>query len=312
MQRDKACAPQYLYGATASATNRDTLAFLSLLASGVVWGLIWWPLKFFAAAGLDGHAIGLTAYSLVAVAALPFIWRERARWRAEAAQLVLIGLFFGCANMAFTAALTMGSVVRAMLLFYLLPAWGALGGALFLGERIGPRRLLAVLLSLTGVFTIVGGPPALRQPLSVADGMALAAGLCYAAAGIANRKASSIPMASRTLVSFVGCMAVSWLALGVSVPVFPVLPAVTWTMLALFAGVWLLGGTLLTTYGVTYVPASRAAVLQVVELLVAVGSSVWLAGEPLQAKEWIGGALITAATLIEALDNGHPGEHGHT
>jgi drug/metabolite transporter (DMT)-like permease len=286
-----------------AGAHRDTLAFTALLASGVVWGLIWWPLKFFAGAGLDGHAIGLTAYSLVAVAALPLIWRERRHWRPEAGHLLLIGLFFGCANMAFTAALTMGSVVRAMLLFYLLPAWGAIGGALFLRERIGPRRLLAVLLSLAGVFVIVGGPAALRQPLSVADGMALAAGLCYAAAGIANRKAAVIPLASRTLVSFVGCMAVSLLALGVSAPTLPALPAATWVLLALFAGLWLLGGTLLTTYGVTHVPASRAAVLQVVELLVAVGSSVWLADEALQAKEWIGGALITVATLIEALDN---------
>jgi drug/metabolite transporter (DMT)-like permease len=127
------------------------------MASGVVWGLIWWPLKFFAAAGLSGHAIGLTAYSLVALVSLPVIWRERAQWRPEMRQLLLIGLVFGCANMAFTAALTMGSVVRAMLLFYLLPVWGAIGGALFLGEHIGARRLAAIVLSLAGVLVIMGG-----------------------------------------------------------------------------------------------------------------------------------------------------------
>lgn len=309
MNRDAAAAAAI---AAAPADGRTSLALASLLAGGVVWGLIWWPLKWFAGAGLDGHAIGLSAYSLVGVVALPLIWRERAHWRAEAGYLGLIGLFFGCANMAFTAALTMGPVVRAMLLFYLLPAWGAIGGALFLRERIGPRRLLAVLLSLAGVFAIVGGAAALRQALSVADGMALAAGLCYAAAGIVNRKARAIPLASRTLVAFVGCMAVSWGALGVPglpVPALPVLPASTWLLLVLFAFVWLLGGTLLTTYGVTHVPASRAAVLQVVELLVAVASSVWIGAEALGAKEWLGGALITAAALLEARDN-QGGAHG--
>jgi drug/metabolite transporter (DMT)-like permease len=218
-----------------------------------------------------------------------------------------IGLFFGCAHMAFTTALTMGSVVRAMLLFYLLPAWGAIGGALFLGERLGPRRLLAVALSLSGVFVIMGGADALRQPLSLADGMALAAGFCYTAASIANRKAQAIPMASRTLASFVGCTAVGVVALLFTTPVFPPLPLATWLLLALFAFVWLLGGTLLTTYGVTHLQASRAAVLQVVELLVAVVSAVWLGGESMAFKEWAGGAMILAATIVEATGDGNKG-----
>jgi drug/metabolite transporter (DMT)-like permease len=275
-------------------------AFLALMASGVVWGLSWMPLKFFAGAGLSGHAIGLTAYALVCAVSLPLIWRERAQWAGEWKLLVLIGLFFGCANMAFTTALTMGSVVRAMMLFYLLPVWGAIGGMLFLQERIGPRRLAAIALSLGGVLVIVGGFDALLQPLSLADTMALAAGFCYTAAGIANRKARAIPMASRTLISFAGCTAAALAALAVSTPVLPAMAPATWAMLGLFAFVWLLGGTLLTTYGTTHVPASRAAVLQVVELLVAVMSAIWLGGEQLELKDSIGGVMIVAATIIEA------------
>lgn len=286
--------------AAASQYGASKAAFVSLLLGSVVWGLIWWPLKHFAGMGLDGHAIGLTAYSLVALVALPLIWRERRSWKSEAGLLALIGLFFGCANMAFTMALSTGSVVRAMLLFYLLPAWGAIGGALFLGEHVGLRRLTAVALSLGGVLVIMGGPDILLQPLSVADGMALAASLGYTAAGIANRKARQIPLVSRTLVSFVGCMLVSVLALSVSVPETPTIPALDWAWLVLFAFIWLLGGTLLTTYGVTHLQASRASILQVVELLVAVLSAVWLGGEHIGIKEGIGGAMIIAATLIEA------------
>lgn len=278
----------------------STAAFLSLMASGIVWGLSWLPLKFFADAGLSGHAIGLTAYALVAVVSLPFIWRERLQWQDEWHFLLLIGLFFGGANLAFTSALTTGSVVRAMLLFYLIPAWGAIGGAIFLHEHIGLRRLAAVGLSLGGVFVILGGADVLRTPLSLADGMALVAGLCYTAACIASRKARRIPMTSRTLMSFVGCAAIAVLGLGVSSPALPALSVGNWALLALFAFIWLLGGTLLTTYGVTHVQASRAAVLQVVELLVAVLSAVWLGGEQLGMRECIGGAMIVTATLIEA------------
>jgi drug/metabolite transporter (DMT)-like permease len=90
------------------------------------------------------------------------------------------------------------------------------------------------------------------------------------------------------------------LALSVSVPETPTIPALDWAWLVLFAFIWLLGGTLLTTYGVTHLQASRASILQVVELLVAVLSAVWLGGEHIGIKEGIGGAMIIAATLIEA------------
>jgi drug/metabolite transporter (DMT)-like permease len=275
-------------------------ALFSLIGSGIVWGGIWVPLKYFAAFGLTGHVIGLTAYAMVALATLPLVWRERHLWRPELGLLILIGLFFGFANMVFTTALMTGSVVRAMLLFYLLPAWGAIGGAIFLRERIGPRRLLAILLSLGGVFIIMGGVDVLREPLSVADLCALSAGLFYTAAAIVNRKARVIPLTSRTLVSFIGCalVAVCWLAL--SVPVIPDLSMQTWGLLALFAFVWLLGGTMLTTFGVTHIQASRAAVLMVVELLVAVLSAVWLGGEQLSLTDCLGAVLIVMATLIEA------------
>ena len=292
--------------ASVLANSRESpLAIASLMASGIIWGLIWWPLKFFSGEGLTGYTISLSAYTLVAAVSLPLIWHQRSHWWPERWLLLLIGLFFGCANFAFTSAMIMGPVVRAMLLFYLLPAWGAIGGWLFLQERLDRRRLLAVGLSLGGVAAILTGSDGWRSPLSMADGMALFAGLAYTAAGIANRKAQAIPMASRTLVSFVGCSALAMTALLFSTPVFPSIAVATWGLLILFAFIWLLGGTLMTTYGVTHVQASRAAVLQVVELLVAVTSALLLGGELLSLQDCIGGAMILAATLIEARTRSH-------
>lgn len=276
-------------------------AVTALVLSGFIWGLSWWPLKYFGSLGLDGHAIALTAYALVGVLALPLIWRERQQWRQEVWLLVLIALCFGLANFLFSWSLMVGSVVRSMLLFFLLPAWGVLGGKIFLKERLGMRRLLAVALCLGGVFLIVGGVDAFDAPLSFADGAAFIAGLAYTAAGISNRAARAIPMASRTLASFVGCGLVAYAALAVHTPALPSLGAADWGWLCLFAFGWLLGATLLTTYGVTHVQASRAAVLQVGELLVAVVSAVLIGGESLSGAEYAGGVMIVAATLLEAL-----------
>lgn len=277
------------------------LALLSLFASGLVWGFAWWPLKYFAAYGIDGHSIALTAYALVALVALPLVWRERAAWRGEIHYLLLIGLCFGVANFAFTWALMAGSVVRAMLLFFLLPAWGAIGGKLFLKETLGWRRLLTVALCLSGVFTIVGGVEVFSTPLSLADAAAFIAGIFYTLAGIANRAAREIPIVSRTLMSFIGCTMIAVLGLAVHPVTIPALPTFVWVMLFLFAFLWLMGGTALTTYGVTHVDASRAAVLQVTELVVAVITAVLIGGEHFSAGELVGGAMILAASLLEAI-----------
>ena len=271
------------------------------MISAAAWGLSWLPLKYFASLGLDGHGIALTAYAMVALVSLPVILRERRQWRAEAGLLCLIALSFGIANVALSWALMAGSVVRTMLLFFLIPAWGVIGGKLLLREHIGPRRLLAVALCLIGVFIIVGGTEAFTTPLSFADVAALVAGLALVLGGITNRAATALPIASRTLVAFVGSTGIALLAL----PLHPVeLPALTvfdWGWLALFAFVWLLGATLLTTYGVMHLDASRAGVLQVVELVVAVLSAVVIGGEVMGAKEWLGAALILSASLLEAV-----------
>jgi drug/metabolite transporter (DMT)-like permease len=85
--------------------------------------------------------------------------------------LVLIGFFFALANISFNTALMHGEVVRVMLLFYLLPAWGALGGVLFLGEKFSRQRCFAIAISILGVFVIMG-IDAISWEISLADIMA--------------------------------------------------------------------------------------------------------------------------------------------
>jgi drug/metabolite transporter (DMT)-like permease len=176
-----------------------------------------------------------------------------------------------------------------------------IGGKLFLHEQLGPRRLIAVALCLVGVFTIVGGVEVFDTPLSFADAAAFLAGMAYTGAGITNRFAVAIPMTSRTMMAFVGCTTIALLGLLVHVPAVPMMVASDWALLVLYAFIWLVGGTLLSTYGVTYVQASRAAVMQVLELIVAMVSAVLLGGESLSIGEIIGALMIFGATMIEAL-----------
>jgi len=282
-------------------TKEEKLPFISLLLGCVFWGLSWWPLKYFADAGLTGNWVGMTAYGLVGLVAIPIVIKQRNMWQGEGGFLLLIGLFFGFANVAFSTALMQGEVVRVMLLFYLLPAWGAIGGVFFLKEQLSMRRKIAIFLSLAGVFVIMGGTAVFNHPLSMVDFLALAAGFCLSAAGVVNKKANKIPMASRAFVPFIFCPMLAAIAHSFAPSTMPDMAPMVWVLLGIFAFIWLFGATLLTTYGVAHIEASQASILQVTELFVAILSAIYIGGEILTLKEILGGAMIVVAAVLESL-----------
>lgn len=273
-----------------------------LLFSSSLWGLSWWPLKQFSAAGLSGPWLALLIYGVVGLCGLPFLWRERGHWRGQLKLLILLGLIGGWANAAFVNALVLGQVVRVMLLFYLSPVWAVLGGKIFLNEAIGGRRAVAVALALAGAFMVIGGTSVFDQPFSLADLLALSAGMGFAGNNIVARAAQGVPMLSKTVTVFVGCGAISAVMLAWQLtPTSMVQPsAAMGAGLLAYGFIWLALATATWQFGVTHMEAGRAGVIVIAELLVAVLSSTWLGDEQLSAREWCGGALITAAALLEA------------
>ena len=272
-----------------------------LLFSCTLWGLMWWPLKQFSAAGLAGAPLTLLSYGLVGLLGLPWLWRERLAWRPEAGLLLGLLLVGGFANTAFVQALISGDVVRVMLLFYLSPVWAVLGGRLFLGEHIGVRRALAVVLALGGAFMVVGGLAAFNTRLSLSDWLALAAGLAFAGNNLIARAAQAVPMPSKSIAVFLGCGLFSGLAC-VLMPGPVALPtsAALWAGVLAFGLVWVMLATLSWQYGVTHLEAGRSGVILIAELGVSVLSAVLLGAAALSLREGLGGALIALAALIEA------------
>ena len=282
------------------------LPLLLLFFSASLWGLTWWPVKNFAAAGLSGPWLTLLSYGPVGLAGLYFVWCERAAWRRQLGLFLLLGLVGGWANTAFINALLLGDVVRVMLLFYLSPIWSVLGGRLFLGEKVGPRRMLAVALALAGLWFVIGGTQAFNAPLSTSDLLALSAGLAFAGNNLISRATQSVPMVSKTVVVFMGCGVVSAATLGWQNLPTPTLSAPLGLALLTYGFVWMLLATATWQYGVTHLESGRAGVILITELVVAVLTVTWFGGEEMLPRIWLGGLLIAAASLIEATDNPEP------
>lgn len=291
-----------------SAPTVARRAVALLFFSATLWGLSWWPVKQFAALGLSGPTLSLLSYGPAALCGVYVLWRQYPAWRARAGMVLLLALVGGWANVAFVTAIVQGEVVRVMLLFYLSPVWSVLGGRIFLGERIGPPRVLAVALALCGLWFVIGGSEAFQTALSISDWLALSSGLAFAGNNLIARATPGVPMASKTVAVFMGGALVAAGIVGLQ-PQAPSwgTPGIGQTLAVLLYGFVWLGLAMVTwQYGVTHLETGRAAVILITELVVAVASAVLFGGETLLLRMVLGSLLIGAAALLEAADSAEP------
>ncbi|MDA8449932.1 DMT family transporter [Acidovorax sp. NCPPB 3859] len=284
------------------------LPILALLFNAFVWGLAWWPFRLMHAAGL--HPLWATAVMycgvLVALLALrPGLW---AQVRAHP-QLWLLALSSGLNNVAFNWAVTVGDVVRVILLFYLMPAWAVLLAWKVLGERPTAGAIARLALAFAGVVLVIwpgdASAQALLHGLSMADGLALLGGFMFALTNVTLRRLHAVPGPARMFSMFGGCMlmalAVGTIGLhaGVVEP-FPA-PNATWiATAALLAGVLLLGNWALQ-FGASRLAAGTTAIVMLSEVVFASVSSVLLSAAALQPRTLLGGGMIVLAALLASL-----------
>jgi len=270
-----------------------------LIIATIMWGTSWLPLQAFAEQGISGMPMVLASYGLIALFALPLIYRQRAAWWPQRWGLLGIILFGGWANASLLSSLSLAEdLVRVMLLFYLAPVWGVLGGWLLLRERITGLRLAALVLALIGIGVTLGVGRNTFNSMTAIDWLAVSAGLGFALNNLATRAADQVPMTSKTVAAFFGSALFAGLACLLFTERMPVLEVQVWLWIVVFAIAWLLLATLAAQYGVTHLPASKAAVLVVFELIAAVLSVAWLNDEPIGLRTWIGAGMVTLAAVM--------------
>lgn len=286
---------------TAEEPSRDRarLAVAALLVAGLLWGLTWMPLKYFGSRGLNGITLAMMSYGVVGLLALPWMLYRRRSWWPQRRLVLMIAIAGGLANVCFLSAIIRGEVVRVMLLFYLAPVWGVIGGRIFFGEPLTRLRIIGVATAVAGAVLLLGGPAVLAAPPGVVDLLALASGMLYASQNLFTRAADRTPLDAKSLVVFVGCGLMSSVLVFGTGETFPDMAPLLIGELFAFAALWMLTAMVITAWGVSHLEAGRAAILLVFELVAAVISAMWIAGERLDGFEWIGAAMIVAAALLE-------------
>jgi drug/metabolite transporter (DMT)-like permease len=286
------------------ATPRGLLPALALVFNAFVWGVSWWPFRQLEAAGLHPLWATVLIYAfavLVITLARPAAWRELFKHPA----LWLLVLASGTTNAAFNWAVTIGDVVRIVLLFYLMPLWAVLLARLLLHEPLTRGATLRVALALGGALVILWPPGGgLPLPRTLPEALGVIGGFSFALNNVMLRREAARSEGARALAMFVGGALVAGLLVALLTPAGTVAPLPTaasgWVLGALGLAGLFLAGNLALQYGATRLPANATAVIMLTEVLFASASALALGAGTLDLRLAIGGAAIISAALLAA------------
>lgn len=222
--------------------------------------------------------------------------------------LLVLGILFSGNSIAFFTALTYLHTAVVELLLYLYPGIVLILSAIFLHERLGLMKLLALLCALAGSALTVGPLGAVALP-GVTGGkvllglaLGLSAALIYAtyivignrlAAGTPSDVTAAVSMTGTTLVFVFGSLAGDGATLSIS--------SDAWLAIG---GVALFSTVIATTFflaGLERLGPSRAAILATVEPVVTLILATLVLHDPPRWFQVIGGALILVAVLLAQL-----------
>ncbi|MET0351545.1 MAG: DMT family transporter [Rhizobacter sp.] len=283
---------------------------LALVTNAFVWGVSWWPFRQLQGMGL--HPLWATSIIYVLSALAIGLWRPgawRQVWTTPALWLILLAA--GATNAAFNWAVSIGDVVRVVLLFYLMPVWALFLARLVLQERITRDAILRVLTALAGAMLVLWPTDGRwgAAALSLPDALALLGGFAFAFNNVMLRRSAAIPREGRALAMFLGGASVAGAAAallssgvaGTAIDVTWPAASLAWPVPVLGLALAFLGANLCLQYGASRLPATVTAVVMPCEVLFAALTAVWWGNETLHATVLVGGALILSATLLSLL-----------
>jgi len=187
-----------------------------------------------------------------------------------------------------------------VILNYSAPAFVVVLAWTFLGEGLGVTKILALLMTLGGLFLVVGGydPTNLEvRPLALLTG--LLAGLSYGLYSIFGK-----PVAGRLPSAVILAYALFFGTLLILIPAIPKLGTlsglspISYANLFMLAVVHTTGGFALYTFGLGRLGAGRAAIVATIEPVVAVALGAALLGEELTLVKVLGGGLVIGGALF--------------
>ena len=273
---------------------------LSLLFGAFVWGIIWYPYRLMANAGVSGIYSSFYVFLLTLTIALSYFFTTKKKIVIRSKDFWLLALIAGYTNISYVLAVIDGEVVRVMLLFYLSPIWTIFLAQLMLHEVTDKRHYLAAFISLLGAYVMFWQPGNFIRFEAKSDWLALTSGLGFAMTNVMTRKHQHMTIHQKALAIWLGVILVAFIAIVCDSHPMPSLAffTVTHALIMILIALCLFFSTLFVQFGVTKINAVEASSFFLFEIVVAAISAYLLVGEKISFREWIGGFMIIIGVIL--------------
>lgn len=276
--------------------------------AAAIWGLFWVPLRAFESHGLDPAWVILCQFIAPLAFMVPFTILRLRRKQLTGIEQYGTGLLVGGGVVMYCESLLLTDVVRALILFYAMPAWGTLVEVGLMGRQFTLWRGVALALSLSGLLTILGLGDSLLLSMNTGDLLALLSGIVFTFGAMRVRQTLEISVFEQVFAFFffgsivaLGFSLLPLAALGQPPALEQIITLTPWIVLMavgiLIPAMWGL------YWGSRYVDPGRLGILLQLEAVVGISSAALLAGEPFGSREAIGAVLVISAGLIEVFAN---------
>ena len=282
----------------------STLPTMAILASTVLWGTWWIPLRKLDELGFGSIMATGGGLLIPLLVMLPVVIMHRKRIAAAGAPLLLGAFFFACALALYAEGVLRGHVARVILLFYLTPVWSTLLARFMLAQPISPRRVLTLVFGLAGMLVILEVDHASPLPRDVGEWLGLVSGVAWGLAMVYARRTPTHPVMDKVALQFIFALLL-FCALTIipggrewSVANFDItVTSLAW--LLGFAFVWNLPVVWLTLYGGGRIEPGRIAILLMMEVAIGIITASIFTDEPFGLRELLGAVLIISAGVTE-------------
>ncbi len=287
---------------------------LTVVLIGLFWGLNWPAVKYMLTE-MPPMTIRAAAFPVAALCLAAIAWWRGERLRPERAEIgpiIITGLLVVCGFNVLTA---LGQVLtetsKAAIIAYTMPALTAGLAALFLGERLGPTKLVALALGMAGLGVLASENVAALISNPLGPAIMLMAALSWALGNVALKsrqwKLSSL---SLTVWFFVASSAFVWpLVLIFEPPWQQSMPSAPVMLTLLYHAL----GPMVVCYAlwtalVGRLPASVAAITSLLAPVVGVISSMILLGDAVTWQKLVSLAMILVSIKLAIAPDRKPVE----
>ncbi len=281
---------------------------LSVAIGAIIYGTYWYPIRYLNQLANHSSPLFSLAFLMPLIITLPILFTNERKKKLNIDGYALLAIIsLSISPVFYFESMLRINVTKALLLFYLLPVWSTLAEIIILKRRVSRKGLLAVALSMVGIFILTIKDTNILSNFSTADLFPVISGIAWGLSSTFFNLSKSRPSINTQTTLFCIFTALINLTVGIfladklmHIPAGFSMKTLLW--MGLLGIGWFYTSSVLILFGISKIPPVRLAILLMFEVLVGVITATIFANEAFSTREFLALIAILSAIFIDSVE----------